>query len=191
MSAIQGWLLDEEADLLIASLFRAVSTLKGVRAIVEVGSYMGRSTVVLASVLQSLRLEDAKVYAVDPHSGKIGAPDRGIAHMPPSLDEFRRNVADAGVAALVQLVCHHSFEVQWDKPICFLFVDGLHDYMNVARDFYHFEPWIIIGGYIVFHDYAPYYPGVMMFVDEVLAGGSYERVHCAASLVVLRKVAEL
>ena len=25
--------------------------------------------------------------------------------------------------------------------------------MNVARDFHHFEPWVVPAGYIAFHDY--------------------------------------
>jgi hypothetical protein len=190
MRAIEGWLADEEADLLIAALLRAISTLKDARAIVEVGSYCGRSTVVLGSVIQSLRLENARVYAIDPHNGKLGALDQGIQQVPPSFDNFQRNIAAAGLSALVEPIRSHSFEVQWNKPICFLFIDGLHDYMNVARDFYHFEPWVSAGGYIAFHDYAAYYPGVMAFVNEILTAGSVERVHCTGSLIVLRKTAE-
>ena len=77
MRAIEGWLDEEEADLLIAAVLRAVSAPQAARAIVEVGSYCGRSTVVLGSVLQSLRLPDARVYAIDPHDGRVGALDRG------------------------------------------------------------------------------------------------------------------
>jgi predicted O-methyltransferase YrrM len=187
MRAIEGWLDDEEADLLIAAVLRAVSAPQAARAIVEVGSYCGRSTVVLGSVLQSLRLLDARVYAIDPHDGRVGALDQGIEQLPPSLDKFQRNIATAGLEGFVEPIRSNSFEVHWDKPICFLFIDGLHDYMNVARDFYHFEPWVAVGGYIAFHDYADYYPGVVTFVDEILGGGGYERTHCAASLIVLRK----
>ena len=187
MRVIEGWLAEEEADLLVAALLRALSTPSDARAIVEVGSYCGRSTVVLGSVVQSLRLDDARVYAIDPHDGKLGALDQGVEQVAPSLDKFLRNIAAAGLNNVVEPIRSHSFEVHWDKPICFLFIDGLHDYMNVARDFYHFEPWVAVGGYIAFHDYAHYYPGVVTFVDEILAGGGYERMHLAASLIVLRK----
>jgi hypothetical protein len=138
MRVIEGWLADEEADLLVAALLRAVSTLNDARTIVEVGSYCGRSTVVLGSVLQSLRLEDARVYAIDPHDGKVGALDQGVEQVPPSLDKFLRNIAAAGLTKVVEPIRSHSFEVQWNKPICFLFIDGLHDYINVEVDFYHF-----------------------------------------------------
>jgi hypothetical protein len=190
MRAIEGWLAEEEADLLIAALLRALSTLKDATAIVEVGSYCGRSTVVLASVLQSLRLENARVYAIDPHDGRVGALDQGIQEVPPSLDIFQRNIAFARLETLVEPICSHSFEVRWDKPICFLFIDGLHDYMNVARDFFHFQSWLVVDGHVAFHDYAPYYPGVMTFVNEIITDGGYKRVFCAGSLIVLRKTGE-
>jgi predicted O-methyltransferase YrrM len=156
---------------------RAVSTLKDATAIVEVGSYCGRSTVVLGSVLQSLRLENVRVYAIDPHDGKLGSLDQEIQQVTPSLNRFQRNIAAAGLEAFVEPICSHPLDVQWCKPICFLFIDGLHDYVSVARDFFHFQSWVASGGYVAFHDYAPYYPGVMTFVNEILAGGGYERVY--------------
>jgi predicted O-methyltransferase YrrM len=181
MRAIEGWIADEEADLLIAALSRALSTLKDAPAVVEVGSYCGRSNVVLGSVLQSLRAEKAKIYAIDPHDGQVGASDQGIQRLAPSLEKFQRNIAAAGLTTFVEGIRSHSFNVQWKKPIGFLFIDGLHDYVNVARDFQHFEQWVVPGGYIVFHDYADYYPGVVTFVNEILASGAYERVCCASS----------
>jgi hypothetical protein len=47
MRPIQGWLEEEEGDLLMAGAVRALNTLQGDFAVVEVGSYCGRSTVVL------------------------------------------------------------------------------------------------------------------------------------------------
>ncbi len=78
-------------------------------------------------------------------------------------------------------------QVAWQEMIALLVIDGLHDYANVARDFFHFEPWLADGGYVAFHDYAGYFPGVMAFVDELLAAGGYSKVHSAGSLIVLRK----
>jgi len=190
MRAIEGWLTDEEADLLIAAVVRAIMAPNDAEAIVEVGSYCGRSTVVIGSVVQALRTEKARVYAIDPHNGKVGALDQGLQQVAPSFDRFQCNIAAAGLSDRIEPIRSHSFEVQWNKPIRFLFIDGLHDYMNVARDFCHFEPWVVVGGYIAFHDYATYYPGVVSFVNEILAAGGVERVECAGSMIVLRKIAE-
>jgi len=190
MQIIEGWLEEAEADLLIATLRLAIA-LPDAQAVVEVGSYCGKSTVVLGATLNAIDEASAiKIYAIDPHDGIVGALDQGIKQLAPSLHAFRRNVSDAGLDHLIEPIVKHSFEVDWNKPICLLFVDGLHDYANVARDFHQFERSIQPGGFAAFHDYAAYYPGVMTFVDELLARGSYERVHQSLTLIVIRKRVE-
>jgi hypothetical protein len=185
MQRIQGWLEEREADLLMAAAVRALNSVPDDAAVVEVGSFCGRSTVVLGSVVKALGAKTL-VYAVDPHDGIVGAEDQGIQSLPPTLATFLYNMAVNGLSQVVEAITKRSFEVVWDKPLGFLFIDGLHDYANVARDFHQFEPWLLPGAYIAFHDYADYYPGVKTFVDELLAMPQYQRIHCEASLIVLR-----
>ena len=192
MRAIEGWLEDAEADLLIVTAAKALSELPEAAAMVEIGSYCGRSTVVLGSVLRTLRgAAKAKLYAIDPHDGQVGALDQGLQQVAPTFETFQRNIATAGLDQWVEPVRQYSFQVAWSKPIGYLFIDGLHDYANVARDFDHFERWVTPGGYVAFHDYADYYPGVKTFVNEILNKGDYEKVHCALSMMVLRKRPEV
>jgi predicted O-methyltransferase YrrM len=187
MRPIEGWLSDEEADLLIAALCRTLSALGDGGAVVEIGSYCGRSTVVLASVLQSLQSKLSKVYAIDPHDGRLGSMDQGVQRYEPSLQKFHRNIAATGLTPFVQAIQGQPSNLQWDKPISFLLIDGMHDYVNVARDFYKFEPWLGPGSCVAFHDYAPYYPGVVKFVDQLMADGIYRRASNVSSLVVLQR----
>jgi hypothetical protein len=76
------------------------------------------------------------------------------------------------------------------QSITLLLVDGLHDYANVACDFFRFDALIRAGGFVAFDDYADYYPGVQTFVNELLAAGEYRLVGQAGSMVVLRKAPE-
>ncbi len=186
MRAIEGWLEDDEADLLIAATTRVIQELPRPHVIVEVGSYCGRSTVVFGSALKSLG-SDGRVYAIDPHDGVVGALDKGLRAGPSTLARFAHNIADAGLEEVVVTVQQRSFEVNWEQPISLLFIDGLHDYANVARDFFHFELNVAPGGYIAFHDYADYYPGVKAFVNELIGGADYERVLCVRSMMLLRR----
>jgi hypothetical protein len=96
-------------------------------------------------------------------------------------------LAAAGLSDVVEIVHAAGPQVPWQEMIALLLIDGLHDYANVARDFFHFEPWVTDGGYVAFHDYAGYFPGVMAFVDELLAVGGYAKVHSAGTMIVLRK----
>lgn len=185
MKQVEGWLEEDEADALIAAATQALTTLPLTPAVIEIGSYCGRSTVVLGSVAQ--RIPGAKVHAIDPHDGQVGALDQGIQTGPPTLHKFKQTIARANLEGVVELIQALSFEVAWDKPIAMLLIDGLHDYANVARDFYHFDAHVAPGGYVAFHDYADYYPGVKALVHEVLAAGNYHQVQCVRSLMVIQK----
>lgn len=187
MRPVQGWLEDDEADLLLAAVAEACRSLPDVKAVVEVGSYCGRSTVVLGSVVQALDAEGA-VYAVDPHEGEVGAVGLDAHQTAPTFRSFQRTIARAGLEGVVHPIRQRSYEVAWSAPIRFLLVDGLHDYENVARDLRHFEAHLAPGALVAFHDYADYYPGVRQLVDEAVAGGGYRWVGRARSLAVLQRV---
>jgi hypothetical protein len=188
MRGVEGWLSDDEADLLIAGVARSLVELPAPHSIVEVGSYCGKSTIVLASVVRALR-GDARVHSIDPHDGFVGSRDRGLQARGPTLERFRRSVTDAGVGDVVEILKQHSWETVWDRPVSFLHVDWLHDHESVSRDFLHFEPWLTDGAYVAFHDYAPYYPGVQRLVDDLLASGGYARLGVSGTMILLRRQA--
>ena len=189
MRQVEGWLTDEEAELLIAASRRAV-TEHTVPTIVEIGSYCGKSTIVLASAARTTNAR-ARVYAVDPHQGVVGAEDDfdGLYAGPSTFERFQRNIAAAGVSEMIEPIRLHSFEVPWHSSIAFLFIDGLHGYSNVSRDFFHFERHLVDGGYVAFHDCDDTYPGVRTFVEGLVGSGCYEEVTRARSLVLVRKLA--
>ncbi|WP_086541683.1 glycosyltransferase [Algoriphagus antarcticus] len=187
ISKIEGWLADKEADLLIASTLKACCSLHPPHIIVEIGSYHGKSTVAIGTVIKAL-FPSAKVFAIDPHEGIVGATDQGLQKVAPTLEKFNQNIHEAGLEETVILIKDYSFNIDWKDPISFLFIDGLHDYPNVARDFWKYSPHVLSGGFIAFHDYADYYPGVMALVDEVLLSGNFRKICLAESLMVIQKV---
>jgi glycosyltransferase involved in cell wall biosynthesis len=189
MRQVPGWLADDEADLLITMTGRALAACPDVQAVVEVGSFRGKATTVLAGVVRGTR-PAVRVAAVDPHDGVVGAVDQGLHHEGPTLESFRQNIARAGLEGFVQTIQSRAPEVAWSEPICLLLIDGLHDYGNVARDFLHFERFLARSALVVFHDYADYYPGVRTFVDELIHSGRYLFVDKASSLIVLGKVTQ-
>jgi hypothetical protein len=186
MRRIEGWLTEEEADLLAAGVARALAALPAPHTIVEAGCYCGRATTVLGGVARALDPQ-ARVVALDAHDGVVGALDGTIRRNGPTLAPFRRTIAQAGLDDVVETIQQAPHAVAWNRPIAFLLVDGLHDYASVSRDFCHFEPWLVDGADVAFHDYADYYPGVVAFVDELTATGRYMAVRRVDSMILLRR----
>lgn len=183
MQGVAGWLADDEAELLIAATAHATRG-GGARTFVEIGSYQGRSTVVLGAALRALSPQ-SRLYAIDPHEGTVGAADARLNRGSPTFDAFLANIAAAGVSELVEPVRSLSYETRWDRPIDLLFVDGLHDRLNVERDYRHFERFLAPRAAVLFHDYAHYYPGVVEFVDELVAEEGWQMIDRASSMVIL------
>lgn len=60
-----------------------------------------------------------------------------------------------------------SLEVEWDKPIKVLFIDGEHRYDRVKGEWEKYSPFIVEGGWVFFHDSDDTSPEVKKFVDEI------------------------
>jgi predicted O-methyltransferase YrrM len=185
--AIEGWLEADEAALLALAASAALEATCG-KAIVELGSFCGRATVLLGGVAQA-HSADARVHAIDRFDGMVGEAGGALFDCGPTLDRFRSAIGAASLEQTVTSVVVAPAEAVWASPISLLFVDALHDYESVSRDFRHFEPWLDPMALVAFHDYASYYPGVRRFVDELLASGSFVEVGRIGSLVVLRAAA--
>ena len=82
-ASVDGWLNDEQG----AALFDAAAGCSGRGAIVEIGSWKGRSTIWLA---HGARLAGQPLFAVDPHVHSREDPSAR------TLDEFSENIRRAG-----------------------------------------------------------------------------------------------
>lgn len=143
---VEGWLTNNEALL----LFQIAKHLQSEGQIVEIGSWKGKSTIVLAlGHMQSGKR--GYVWSVDPHQGSITL---GKKHQGNTFKEFETNILDAHVQNYVKAIVSTSANAanRWKKPIRLLFIDGLHDYQHVAADIAYWSSWVVTDGVIVFHD---------------------------------------
>lgn len=121
-----GWLSEAEAWL----LWSCARNVAGDRAIVEVGSYLGRSTVALA-----LGSPSASVVAVDPHTGDITEVEQGLTV--DTWQGFHSNLVSAHVENRVVAVRNVSVAAAADysgPPIALLFLDGWHSTDAIKED---------------------------------------------------------
>jgi predicted O-methyltransferase YrrM len=184
MEAVDGWFSRAEGSKLYET---AVGASQVSPVTVEIGSWKGRSTIVLGMVAKR---NGGKVYSVDPHDGDLWSNGKSIK-TPNTLAEFKKNMVAAGLNDTVTLFQKKSKDVEWvDGKIGLLFIDGLHDYESVKSDFRKFEPHLAQGALIAFHDYNE--DGVRKAVDEIVESGtselSYNPVDAAGSLKVLQRV---
>ncbi|MGH7988895.1 MAG: class I SAM-dependent methyltransferase, partial [Limisphaerales bacterium] len=187
MRKIEGWFEEEEAGLMMLAAQYLIASSPPPHICVEVGSYCGRSTVVLGSILNHLS-QNGKLYAIDPHDGRNTSVSGAFRKLKPTLSRFQHNIEENGLGRIVHLKKQLSYEVNLNESIGILFIDGLHDYQNVARDFTHFRDKVIQGGLVLFHDYAENCPGVKRFVDELLGTRKYAKVKYAKTLILLKKL---
>lgn len=114
---VDGWLTEAQARVLFAEAQRATGP------VVEIGSHLGRSTVVLAA-------SGARVVAVDPFppDWRYGTRDTEA--------RFRANLDAAGVADAVTVLVRTSTAALegWSGPVGLVFVDGKHDVWSCLRD---------------------------------------------------------
>ncbi len=147
VSGTPGFLSEREARFLM--LAAAAAPPDG--AIVEIGSFKGRSTVGLAYVARRYGL--GSVVAIDPHtSPSTTDPDLGSGSS--SYDEFQENLRRAGVADAVDCCRAFSQDVarDWSEPIRLLWIDGDHLYEAVKRDLALFRPYLAPGAIVAMHD---------------------------------------
>ena len=100
--------------------------------IVEIGSWKGRSTVLLAK--GSKAGQGVKIYAIDPHEGK--AEDLRPV-LTPTFEEFTKNIGNAQVEDIVVPIVKTSKEAANDflEPCALISVDGSHEPDCVKQDF--------------------------------------------------------
>jgi predicted O-methyltransferase YrrM len=169
-------------DVEIHGLVRALrSVTPPALCVVEIGSYCGGSTVVIARTA-ARRAPGARVFAIEPFSAEGARYQRNYESL------FDANVADWSVGTTIEKVRTTSDAAApgWKRPIDFLYVDGDHSYDAVVRDVRNFVPFVREGGVFAFHDYKPGKDGVRRAVDELVAP-YHAKLFQAGSLAVFRK----
>lgn len=146
---VEGWLTDGQARRLWDGARRVAP---GGR-LVEIGSFRGRSTIVLAKAAE----ESVEMVAIDPHGGG----DRGPNEYAPDAqlgdsdhDTFHANLARAGVDGRVRHVRRPSGQAlgEVDGPVDMLYIDGAHRYAFAKPDIELWGARVREGGSMLIHD---------------------------------------
>jgi predicted O-methyltransferase YrrM len=165
---VPGWF-----NAVNAAAFRGVMGDIRPRTVVEIGSYLGRSTVLLGLALQHFGPADARLVAIDPHTGDRQQLEAlGLTTLP-TLDLCRLHIAGNGLADLVDLTVARSDDaaVGWTGDIDLLFVDGWHSYDAVRSDITNWATRLAPGGLACFDDFGTYHEVNQAVRDGCAAAG--------------------
>jgi predicted O-methyltransferase YrrM len=158
-----GYLLENEAKFL--GVLAAITPAQG--SIVEIGSYRGRSTVMLAKV--AAHYGCGPIVAIDPHNSPILLGPGSLKRS--SYDDFLESLRNANIENHVEPHVAYSSDVSasWTRPIRLLWIDGDHSYQGAKADLDGFLPHLAAGGVIALHDALSNFEGpIRIFVEEML-----------------------
>ncbi len=149
LDGVEGWLSEGQARM----LHEAAKDVSPPGSVVEIGSFRGRSAIVLGSSAA----EGVQVVAIDPHAGT----DRGPREMTTSAETgetdheaFVRNLTEAGVVERIDHVRAFSDRAhdEVDGDIDVLFIDGAHRYAPARSDIVEWGGRVKPGGLMLIHD---------------------------------------
>jgi predicted O-methyltransferase YrrM len=164
---IEGWLTGSEATTLY-DLAHGLPQKHPV--IVEIGSWLGKSSLILAKGLQD-KCEPI-LYCIDPFP--VDGDDL-YSHLAGTMgllpkEQFIINMKKNRVYDRIRLLHGYSYDfaASFSDEIDLLFIDGDHTYDSAIRDYADWSPFLKPGGAIVFHDVSDAYPGIVSAVKEVI-----------------------
>ncbi len=165
---VRGWKTGEIAE----AFYRHVGNLNVAGAVVELGSYAGKSTICIARAVK------------DHHHGpqKVAAIDKGFQK------DFLPNLRRFGVAAFVNPISAMTTQAAetWSEPIAFLYYDAFTD-RQALTDFGVWDRWIALGGTVALDNTAGFWIGPGLAVQAAIGSGAYRCLEDVCGVTFLRK----
>jgi|LauGreDrversion4_2_1035121.scaffolds.fasta_scaffold11331_3 predicted O-methyltransferase YrrM len=138
-----------------------------VKKALEVGSYLGESTVIFAQNFPKIE----KLIAVDPysliHNSDLLFDEKLVIQI---YEQFLLNIKPYKQIEHLKLSSEEASKTQPDNFFDFIYIDGCHQKQSVINDINYWLPKIRKNGFISFHDYDN--AGVRSAINEYFDGSS-------------------
>ena len=180
---VHGWLTQHQARL----LHSASEATRSGDTIVEIGSFRGRSAIVLAMAAP----DGVEVVAIEPHAGNDRGPQEiegYAAAASVDFELFHANLAQAGVTDRVRHVQLFSHEALGAiaGDIAVLYVDGAHRYGPARADIRDWGSRVAPGGTMMIHDSFSSVGVTLAIARELMGSRRWRYVERSRSLAVYR-----
>ena len=197
INTVKGFLAEDEAQ----ALYECALEMSEKAAVLEIGSYCGKSTIYLGLAAQK---NNGVVYAVDHHRGSEEHQKGEMFHDSELFDaeanafdsfkEFRKNISRAGLNDTVVPLVNASDVASrcWNTPLGLVFIDGGHSLDAALLDYRCWAGHIIQGGILCIHDLYPNAEtggqAPWAVYKLALASGLFKEIKRVNSLGVLRRI---
>jgi hypothetical protein len=181
VAGVEGWMTRGQGE----ALYEAAQSCPPGGRIVEIGSFQGRSTIVLASAAP----DDATVFAIDPHAGNDRGPEQISGYADAAEGDhtaFLANLSRAGVSDRVTHLRMYSDAALGaiDGEVDVLYVDGAHRYAPARADIRDWGRRVRSGGTMLIHDSFSSVGVTLAILRELVPGRRFRYVGRSRSLAI-------
>lgn len=160
--------------------------------IVEIGSYLGGTTVRLAEARP-----DATITTIDccNHGNNWNEPYgeyvqtyvvEQVLKDKVSKQHLLNNISRFNNITFIEGYSP-SCVSEWNTEIDLYFEDGDHDNPNLHTNLQFWSKFVKVGGYLAAHDYCEQCPAVIKEIDSLIGNG-WEKISQDRSLIILQKI---
>ena len=195
-SQVKGYLAEDEGQCLFRLALEAAAS----GPCLEIGSFCGKSTVYLGA---ACKIKGVTLFTIDHHRGSEEQQPGQLYFDPEIYDEkkeeidsfpiLRATLKEAGLEdTVVPMVTWSRVAARnWSTPLSLVFIDGGHSYETALSDYNCWNPHLVPGGYLIFHDIyldpskggqAPY-----EVYKKAVKSGNYEELPMVNTLGILKK----
>lgn len=131
---------------------------------IEIGSYMGESTMMFASsgIFST-------IFSIEPHTGIEEFNDLFGYEWDVVKKEYETNTRFFDNITHIKDFSHNIHDTFDNNSIDFIYIDGGHDYESIKNDLKLYLPKLKKNGIIAGHDYEPTgWPGVVRAIHEII-----------------------
>jgi predicted O-methyltransferase YrrM len=184
VAEVDGWMTDDQARRLHD---RAAGLGPGAR-IVEIGSFRGRSLIVLARAA----VDGVEIISIDPHAGNDRGPQEIAADQDRGDDDhvvYRANLEAAGVHDRIIHIRKMSDEARGDVTgeVDLLYIDGAHRFGPARCDIVDWGARVSGGGTMLIHDSFSSIGVTLALISSLFLSGEWRYVGRAQSMAEYRR----
>jgi len=165
------------------------------KTVLELGSMVGMSSYIIASVAQSLSCVDIWSENLDHlnHDPLQQSIYRGIMEICPNfLESFNKNCAEFIESGKIQMYRGNTKDLAdnfEDKSFDIVLIDADHSYEGISQDFNLYKNKAKDDGFIVFHDYGDsMWTGIAKFCNEIVGQKELTIINRTERIGVFRKL---